>query len=249
MKNSIKTIEELNLRLKGHHKTFRGRFLLLQNKVLTEEEYVLWELSDSVLADWDKNNHPNTYGTFNHTYEEIGFLLGGWSVSKVSRSSKKLFVVGLWSHEKSNRIRVNGFEIREKLIKYKLKEITDEKGIVNLQKYIAELKVDFAKPQQEIAKMQNSSPKGIRVNQPQTVAKLQSTYSKDTLSFPCKVESIILKSEEDYKNVVSQVEELGKALQNKWFDPNPEIQALVKKYEQLSCLMLNYEIEHNLLPI
>ncbi len=248
MKNSIKTIEQLNLRLKGFHKHFKGRFLFLQNKILTQEEYVLWDFSFSVLADWDKKNRPDNYGIFSHTFEEIGLLLA-CSASKISRNSKRLFESGLWSYTKDNRIRVNGFEIRDELIKDRLKEVTNKKGIINLQEYIAELKVDSANLQQEIAKTHKSSPKGNGVNQVQTVANLQSTYSKDTLSFPGKAESIILKSEEDYKNVVRQVEELGKVLQNKWFDPNPEIQELVKKYEQLGCLMLNYEIEHNLLPI
>lgn len=242
MKNSIKTLEQLNLRLKGYHKHFKGRFLLLQNKVLTQEEYLLWDFSFSVLADWDKEHRPDSYGTFNHTFKEIGRLLA-CSTSKVSRNSKKLFKTELWSYtdDERTRIRVKGFDIREKL--------TNTKEIINLQEYIAKLKVDFAEPQREVAEMQETAPKGNQVSQLQTIAKLQSHSSKEALGFPCKVQSIILKCEEEYKNVVRQVEELGKKLQGKWFDPNPEIQALVKKHEQLACLMLDYEIEHDLLPI
>ena len=39
------------------------------------------------------------------------------------------------------------------------------------------------------------------------------------------------------------------ALRDHWFSSNPVHQQWVGVYEQLACDLLNYEVEHNLLPL
>jgi hypothetical protein len=60
-----------NLRKKyiGWYGTYRGKFLLLKNKVLTKEEFILYEASIA-FADWDKN-HTNKYGTLDLKQHDI----------------------------------------------------------------------------------------------------------------------------------------------------------------------------------
>ncbi len=182
MKNSILNKHELNNRLKGYEKIFRGRFLLLQNKVLSDEEYILWELSLSVLADWDKK-HGEKYGTFSHTQKEIATLIS-WSETKVSRTSKALFKNNFWIKENSAKIRVNGFEIKEYLT-----PITKKYGVVNLEDYLLKKDTDFAFLTEEKSEMTVEISKENDNSRVQLYAEMQDDLPKVSLISPSKDKS------------------------------------------------------------
>jgi len=56
-----------------------------------------------------------------------------------------------------------------------------------------------------------------------------------------------IESKKDYKKVVDRVEKGAELLKDKWFDNKYKV--WVKKYEGLTQAMLDWEIEHNLLPL
>lgn len=165
-------------RLRGYDRHFRGRFLLLHNKVLTDEEVILWDLSYSCLADWDKS-HGETYGSFEYGWEEIGLLLS-WSESKVSRNSKKLLLLGFW-RKQCKRIYVAGFELRERLA-----QITKEEKVIDLQKELAKMQLSGASLQEQVANPQVEDLKGNGQVSAQDHANLQEPNPKIPLSsFKC----------------------------------------------------------------
>lgn len=202
MRSVKKTLEQLNLRLKGYDRHFKGRFLLLQKGFLTQGEYVLWDLGWSVLADWDKG-HPEIYGTFGHTWEEIGLMLG-CSASKVSRDSNTLFGKGLWGKTPGGRVKVCGFEISKSLA-----AMTEEDGIVDIQKYLAETKTGSAETQRGSADTHENLSKGdlvgdkrLRQKEDIRVADMQAVGAKDALRVPYKDEYKVLRSEGEYQRIV-----------------------------------------------
>lgn len=210
----MKTTNELVKRLKGYHKTFRGRYLLLMLGALTDEEFILLELGFSVLVDWDKKNHPDNYGSFGYTQEEIGSFLK-WDKSKVSRTAMKLIQKGFWGKRSDGRITVIGYEIQEHL-----PEITREKGIVNLQEYILKMQLENAKIQQINANLQPVASKGKDVTRAYDVARMQYFVPKEPL-VSSKGNSSILRSNEEYQR---RQEEGGYTMLTiddmKWIDKN-----------------------------
>lgn len=200
-------------RLNGYDRHFRGRFLFLHKKLLSDQEYILWDLSYSCLADWDKS-HGDLYGSFEYALWEIGMLLG-WSASKVSRNDDKLYSLGLWK-KRGDRIYVVNFDGRDRLA-----EIVKEKRIVDLQEQIAISQPEIAEPQRSVAVPQQQTPKRNGAVSPQSVAILQQPSIKASLvSFKGEFKSY--KSEEDYKRIW---EEMGCPLSftiddMKWIDRN-----------------------------
>ncbi len=85
-------IEKYKLRLKGYAKAQRGDFLLVQRKVLTDTEFVLFRLLKDVVVDWDPKHL--TYGTFFYNSHQISFYLE-WNYAKINRIFNKLHEKGL----------------------------------------------------------------------------------------------------------------------------------------------------------
>lgn len=165
-------------RLRGYDRHFRGRFLLLHNQVLTDQESILWDLSYSCLADWDKN-HGETYGSFEYDWGEIGSLLS-WSGSKVGRNSKKLFLLGFWRRQ-HKRIYVAGFDLRDHFA-----QITKEERVIDLQRELTKMQLSDANPLSQGADLQNRIPKGNGQFQDQNCAVLHEDCPKEPLSsFKC----------------------------------------------------------------
>lgn len=167
-------IEKLNKRLNGYHRHFKGRFLLVKDGLLTPFEFILWDLSWSVLADWDKE-HTDTFGSFKLTQEEIGHYLGV-SKSTVSRATKKLIKVGLWVKLPDKYIRVTAFEMNAFY-----GGLTKKVKCVDLQKYILVKQPEYLTKQQLFALSKPLSPKEKQKIQGYTVAKSQQDKSKDAL--------------------------------------------------------------------
>jgi len=200
-------------RLHGYDTHFRGRFLLLRSKLLTDSEFVLWDLSFSALAEWDKKNHdPKDYGSFNFQLTEIGYLLG-WHKSKVSHKAKKLFTLGLWT-KRNGRVFVKGFDIRDNFA-----GITKDKKTIDLQEQVAFLQPEVAKIQPSVAISQRHISKENGLVSPHGVAILQRPYPKAPLvSF--KSEFNVLRSDEEYQKMWEENPN-GLCIEDmKWVDQN-----------------------------
>lgn len=210
----MRSTNQLIKRLKGYHRTFRGRFLLLKNRALTDKEFILWDFSFSVLADWDEKNHPDTYGSFGHNQEEIGLLLG-WHKTKVCRLSQGLFQKGFWTKRPDKRIAVVGYNITKNLT-----EITKEGRIVDLQEYLLKSQLYVAKIEQPVPNLQENVPKGNGNSQAQKVAKLQQRNFKASL-VSSKVNSNVLRSEEEYQRIWEKGDYKMLTIDDmKWIDRN-----------------------------
>lgn len=175
----MRTNEEILKKLSGYRSTPRGRLLLLQKKILSKEEYIFYDASFD-FADWDKENHPATYGSFDLNWGEIGFLLG-FDGSTICRKGNSLIKKGFWKKRKDHKIQVIGFELTEPKL---LNKITLREGLVDLSKYLANSQSHSAEQQDSFAETQEDISKGEPVDQAQIPAVLQSAGSKsDLISF------------------------------------------------------------------
>jgi len=200
-------------RLNGYDTHFRGRFLLLRSKLLTDSEFILWDLSFSALAEWDKKNHdPENYGSFDFQQTEIGYLLG-WHKSKVCNKAKRLFALGLWKR-KNCRVFVNGFEIRDNFA-----QISRDRKIIDLQERVAIPQPEVAKTQPQDAIPQRHISKENGVVSPYGVAILQQPCTKAPLvSF--KSEFNVLRSDEEYQKMWEENPN-GLSIEDmRWIDQN-----------------------------
>jgi len=210
----MRSEKDLLKKLVGWYGTYRGIFLLLKNKILTKEEFILYEASIA-FADWDKD-HTNTYGYLDLKQDEFEILLGV-SDGFVSRYGKNLFTKGFWRKREDGFIQVMGFELIEINL---LNKITKKDLIVDVQKYIADLQTKVADPQQENANLQQNFSKDEDINQSQKVADLQQTVSKSNLVF-YKDKVIILRSDEEYKKIIEEFSFSQLSVEDmKWIDTN-----------------------------
>lgn len=198
-------IQKLNKRLKGYHKHFKGRFMLL--KSLSSEEFVLWDLSATILVDWDKN-HKDTYGTFDYTKAEIGHFLN-CDASSISRRSKKLFDLGLWKKLNDKRIEICGYSIFENLA-----VLSKEQGMLNLQSYIAYQQTSDANMQNHNVNQHGISSKEITLPSSQIDANMHEAASKQSLvsykdnSNVISIKKVIIKgnikTDEEYQRIYKE---------------------------------------------
>lgn len=159
--------EDVNKKLRGYYPIYRGRFLLLKDGVLSQQGFLLYEVSVAI-ADWDKK-HEGYYGVIRLTQEEIEYILGR-TKGFVSRYGKELYKKGFWVKDSYGRTRVVGFELIETGL---LKTITKRDKVVNLQNYIANKQNYEALLQQDIAEKQLISSKEKSTFQGKSVADLQ----------------------------------------------------------------------------
>lgn len=194
--------------------------MLLRRKLLSDSEFILWDLGFSALAEWDKKNHdPKDYGSFGFQLTEIGYLLG-WHKSKVSHKAKKLFALGLWT-KRNGRVFVNGFDIRDNFA-----QISRSKKIIDLQEQVAISQPEVAKPQPSVVIPQQQTSKGNGVVSPQSVAILQQPQIKAHLvSF--KSEFNVVRSDEEYLKMWEENPD-GLSIEDmRWIDQN------IKEYTQI----------------
>jgi len=206
--------ENLRKKYSGWYGTYRGKFLLLKNKVLTKEEFILYEASIA-FADWDKN-HFNKYGTLDLKQHDIEYLIGV-SDGFVSRYGKNLIKKKFWNKRDDGLIQVVGFELIEISL---LTEMTKKNLIIDLQKYFADQQIGVENSQQKFANLQKSLSKEKGINQPQKFANLQRIVSKsDLVSYKDKV--IILRNDEEYKKIKEEISFRELSIDDmKWIDLN-----------------------------
>ncbi len=95
-------------RLNGFQKASRERFKILTAQILTQEEFLLYELGVAI-ADWDKR-HVDTYQSFEATNQELGNILGWKSDSTAFRHKLSLLKKGYFIKRPDGRIIVKGFD-------------------------------------------------------------------------------------------------------------------------------------------
>jgi len=69
---------------------------------------------------------------------------------------------------------------------------------------------------------------------------IKKTYSNGYIEY-------VIESEKDYKKVMKRVEKGAEILKDKWF--NPKYKDWAKEYERVAQAILNWDIEHNLIPL
>ena len=161
--------EDVNKKLRGYYPTFRGKYLLLKENILSQQAFLLYDASVAV-ADWDKR-HEGYYGVIRLTQEELESILGR-TKGFVSRHGKELYKKGFWVKDNYGRTHVVGFELIETGL---LKIITRKHKVVNLQDYIANKQSYDALLQQDIAEKQLIHSKEEGAFQGKSVANLQPT--------------------------------------------------------------------------
>lgn len=197
-------------RFKGYTRTFKGKYLLLQNKTLSDEEFILWDFSFSVLADWDKN-HLDKYGEFFFTQDQIAEALG-WHKTKVNRLSQSLSNKGLWQKQGDRKIRVVGFEIQESF-----SEITKKKGVINLQEYISNIELQIPKIKHKDSEIKHFQSKDkVRLTE-NNVPKTQQIVSKA----PLVSSKVNVRSTEEYERIIKEENLTGMTPDDlAWIDNN-----------------------------
>lgn len=94
-------------KLNGYQKAPRARFKLLSEGRLTQEEFLLYELTIAI-TDWDSKHE--TYGTFEATNQEIAELLGWKSDTTVLKHKRNLIKKDIFLIENDGRIKAKGFD-------------------------------------------------------------------------------------------------------------------------------------------
>lgn len=94
-------------KLKGYQKAPRGRFLLLKERRLTHEEFLLYELGVAI-SDWDSRHE--TYGVFKATNQEIAGILGWSSDTTALMHKNSLIKKGMFIVNDDGSISARGFE-------------------------------------------------------------------------------------------------------------------------------------------
>lgn len=158
--------ENVNKRLRGYYPTFRGKYLLLKENILSQQAFLLYDVSVAI-ADWDKRHE--SYGVLGSTQEEIEHILGR-TKGYVSRYGKELFNKGFWLKDQHGRTHVVGFELIETKL---LKNITEKHKVVSLQDYIANAQQYSFVLQRIIAEAQLNTSKATNSFQDKNVADLQ----------------------------------------------------------------------------
>ncbi|OGE72140.1 hypothetical protein A3H40_02110 [Candidatus Daviesbacteria bacterium RIFCSPLOWO2_02_FULL_38_15] len=146
----MRTLNNSLLRkLNGYYKSPKAKFLLIKERRLTSEEFLLYEFGIAI-ASWDPNR-PEIYGIFSAPNIQIAEILGWKRDSSVSRYKKRLIEKGFFIEEPAG-IRLLGFE------KWQIKK-WDKKPeeSATLQDEVAKVQKQSAKTQENQPQINNSS--------------------------------------------------------------------------------------------
>lgn len=192
-------INGINKKLRGYQKAPRDRFNLLQQHILTQEEFLIYELAIAI-TDWDDDH--STYGTFKATNKELAQILGWSSDSPVVRYKQSLIRKGYLRALSSGFIQAIDFEAWQIRKPYQKNSSSE---VAKLQPLPANLQHEHAEMQTEAAKLQEFPAQ-------------KTNYSLGSF----KGESMVSRSNEDY---LSMWEERGRPADfgvddMKWIDLN-----------------------------
>lgn len=102
-----RSVNPLLKKLKGFQKAFRGRFLWLTRRQLSQEELLLYELAVAI-TDWDPRHE--TYGSFDATNQDLAEILGWKSDTTALKHKNSLIEKGIFKLRKDDRLEAKGFE-------------------------------------------------------------------------------------------------------------------------------------------
>lgn len=183
--------------------SYREKFILLKEKALSDEQFILYEFCIHQ-ADFDEK-HKETYGTFQMTNKEIGEGIG-WLEDKVGRNIRKLLQKNLL-HKIGKRIVVNDFFRFS--IKCAFERTQNKQELAYMQEIVAKLRLQNAEMRVKTADLRKKEPE------------IASSYTPISDRFPYKVNSVIQRTFEDYKKIK---EEGGYTMLDegdmKWIDEN-----------------------------
>lgn len=233
-------------KLNGYRPTHKNKWLFIQHGILSVQELALLEFYADIL-DFDKN-HPK-HGTFEVDFNELQPVfckapntLRNWhnrllKLGFIKESPKKnIFELVCFS-----RYITPGFW-GGKAADYARQETNQPVEII-LQNFGIELQ-QVGKLLQPVVKKDNES--ALKSD----ARALSSSKDESKVYQDKRVDKIQkITSDEEYQQVKSRVERLGELIGDNWFSGEPKIQKLVQEHESLASKMLEYEIEHDLLPI
>jgi len=101
---------EFEKKLNGFCRYERSRILLLINKDLSDEEFVLYCIFDDVISDWD-NGHDK-FGSFEVIPDLFAEFIG-WTPSKIRRILKSLITKGFIAFLGMNMYVMVGVELKK----------------------------------------------------------------------------------------------------------------------------------------
>jgi DNA-binding Lrp family transcriptional regulator len=133
--------------------SYREKFILLQEKILSDEQFVLYEFCIHQ-ADFDVR-HKDKFGTFQLTNRELGIRLG-WSEDKVGRQIKVLLKYGLLIKRDYKTHEVVDFF--RYLPKNAFQRVKNKEELAYLQQVIAFIRVESAKIRPENVNLRNNKP-------------------------------------------------------------------------------------------
>lgn len=194
-----------------YQKVFRNRHVIAKNESLTDQEYRLWDLYVA-LYDWDKKH--SHYGCVVDTDKHIAEMLN-WSEAKVCRTRKKLIIKGVVS------------SIERSVIK-----VWPIPGYI--EKWIAPMKPDFSKPQEENDNFERISFGDDR-NQDQNSI-IYDFPIKDKYSFICYFDEYL-----DCKKELEKISKITSLAVDARSRNQPKMRQLIELKEKYEELIKNYE--------
>ncbi len=233
---------ELQKRLnKTFQKVTRDRHVIAQRLKLSDSEYRLWDLF-TALYDWD--NRHTTFGSVVGTNEEIAKLLSGcnWSASKVCRTLISLIKKGLIKRVSRSQHKLTALPLDQITITFPSNDTPDDSPTLS-DNILADPQNNNADPQITNAEMHQDS---AELQENQGSMRISIVSFKDKFKDEKDGRNL---TREEYEKVCQEVERLYSVLKGKFLSENGEIQKKVQEYERLAQLMLDYQIEHDLLPI
>ncbi len=210
----MKEPDELLKKIYGYISLPKGILLLLRNKTLSKEEFILY-LSSLILAVWDKNKEKS-YGSMDLNKKEIEEILN-FSKGFVSKFDKGLFKKGFWRMKPNKRIEIAGYNLTDTVF---LKQIASKEKLIDPHKQIAFEQTEIANQQKEVAHKQQNLSIAKESNQDQKVADQQLSPSisdirsyKDRYNLP--------RSEKEYEEIKKELNlSLLTTDDMKWIDLN-----------------------------
>lgn len=164
--------------------SYREKFLLLKEKCLTDQEFILYDYCVHQ-ADFDEN-HKGKFGTFEKTNIELAKGLG-WSDDKVGRNINKLILRGLL--KKNDRRTIEIIDYYRFLPTHAFDRTKEGKELAYLREKIAKMRSQVANSREETAKLRNPTTNLVTNNTP----------ISDIGSY--KVNSFVTRSFADYKRI------------------------------------------------
>lgn len=233
-------------KLNGYRPTHRNKWRFIQEGLLNIQELALLEFYADI---FDFDSRHDEVGLFEVDFHKISKIFN-CSVNTIRNWHNKLLKVGFIQRTDNKNLYSLSCYLRYVTPGYwkgeaaKYVEIENNQPVeVILQSFGINLQSSKRKFQPFVKKETNSAS-----NSNSIALGSYKDESRDYQDNQLK-ELRSIKTDEEYKLVKARVEKLGKTIGDNWFSDNPRIKKLVQEHQHLANKMLEYEIEHDLIPI